>query len=94
MGALAPGNGGLEIPPLSTQRHRAPCCTRQLLRSTLAQLHTLPLGMFGARCALEVDRAYTQWLQRTQAGARVLLRALETLASFQEPWLTGSTNDV
>ena len=27
MGAPAPGNGGLSTPSLSTERHRAPCCT-------------------------------------------------------------------
>ena len=64
---------------------------RRAVRSTL---HTLPLGVIGARCALDVDRAYTQWLQHTQAGARVLLRALDTLAGFQEPWFPGSTHDV
>ena len=94
-GTPAPGNGGLETPSLSTQRHRALCCTCQLPRSTLqcaGRSRRTDLSTADNGYSYSVHQVHAAWIRRlrflgtsAQPGCTVLgpYSLLRTSLSFQ-----------
>ena len=65
--APAPGNGGLETPPLSTQRHHALCRTCQLPRSTLqcsGRSRRTDLSTADNGYSYSVHQVHPAWIRR------------------------------